>query len=398
MDNRKMPQAASAGLLRSLNRTVVLDLLRHHSPIARSQIALQLNMSLPTVMRIVEELIDEDLIRYEGSSEASGGRRRPLLEFNSRAYSVVGVDMGGTEMVGMVADLSGNIQHELRVPLPVGSANGLLSLIEQLLSAPRPAGQRVRGIGIGAPGITLHEQGVITWAPSLDWRDFPLKQMLTERFQLPVFVENDANLAALGELEFGVGHGTRNLVCLALGTGVGAGIVIGGGLYRGHQQAAGEVGYFVPSPQYLGRAYTQFGALESLASSTGIIRRAYEHYRQADFADSPPPDSVEAIFAAADAGVGWAKAVFDETVDYLSLALANISAVLNPELIILGGELANSAEGLSEAILRRIEQVIPHVPRIAASNLGRRAVVMGAITLVLSSTTDYYVVRDMGSG
>lgn len=132
---------------------------------------------------------------------------------------MVGVDLGGVRMFGTVADLSGNIQYETYSPhgnTPEESMTGLIELIQRLLDAPRPNGQRIRGIGIGVPGVTLRPDGVVIWSPSMQWQDLPLKTIITERFDLPTFVDNDVNLVALGEWEFGAGQGIRNLVCFYL--------------------------------------------------------------------------------------------------------------------------------------------------------------------------------------
>jgi glucokinase-like ROK family protein len=342
--------------------------------------------------------MEEDLLRLHGTGESTGGRPGSLLEFNGDAYAVVGVDLGGTKMFGTVANLTGSIQHERYVPHKHGNGSEqyldeLCEFIQMLLDAPRPPGQCVRGIGVGAPGFTLVPEGIVTWAPSLGWRDLPLQQMLSDRFDMPVFVENDVNLTALGEWGFGAGRGASNLVSIAIGTGIGAGIIIGGAVYRGHNQGAGEVGYLLPGVEFLGRRYDQFGALESLASGTGIAKRACQLLEQVN---KPVPSkglTAQDVFDAARSGERWAQQVIDDTVDYLSLAIASISALLDPEIIILGGGVARSADLLIEPVLQRLEGVVQFIPRLVASPLGRRAAAMGAIMLVLNATTEHFVVK-----
>jgi predicted NBD/HSP70 family sugar kinase len=391
-----MKFSASASLMRRLNRSAILDLIREEGAIARTQIGRRLNLSLPTVMRIVDGLIEVGLVMDGGDTESTGGRPRSLLKFNGRAAAVVGIDLGGTQMFGTVADLGGIIQAEeyLARDGEDGPANleHLFSLIDHLLVAPRPAGQAIRGIGIGAPGITQYEDGVVTWAPSLNWRDLPLKKLLSERYNLPVFVENDVNLAALGEYGFGSCKGAASLVLLAVGTGIGAGIVIDRQIYRGYHQSAGEIGYLPPDSSYLNRRYEGFGALEGLASVTGIAQRARQALRHMQL--SPPADiDGEEVFNAARRGEAWARTVVAETARYLSLAVAAISTLIDPEAIILGGGVAPSADLLIPLILENLAGVIPVVPLLKPSSLGFRAAVMGAIMMVLDATTEHVSIQ-----
>ena len=388
-----MEQTVTATVMRSINRTAILNLIREKCPIARSQIARQLNISLPTVMRIMDDLIEEDLVRLQEGSESTGGRPRRLVEFNGDAYAVVGVDLGGSKMFGTVANLSGDVQHEIYLEHeedgPDDYVGRLCELIEQLLETPRPPGQKIRGIGIGVPALMHGREGVVGWAPALGWRDLPLKEMLSERFAPPVFVENDVNLAALGELGFGAGRGAQNLVCIAVGTGIGAGIIVDGALYRGHNQASGEVGYLLPGIKYLGRQYDQFGALESLASGSGIAARAQQVLQEAG---QPVPSgslSAEVVFCAARQGESWAQQIVDETVDYLSLAIATVSSLLDPEMIVLGGPLSAAEPYLLPAIQEAVENAtLPEIRekvQILLSAFGPDASVMGAVALVVEA-------------
>jgi predicted NBD/HSP70 family sugar kinase len=391
-----MKFSASASLMRRLNRSAILDLIREEGAISRTQIGRRLSLSLPTVMRIVDDLIEVGLVMDGGAAESTGGRPRSLLKFNGRAAAVVGVDLGGTQMFGTVADLAGNIQAEkyLTRDGEDGPANlaRLFELIDHLLVAPRPAGQTIRGIGIGAPGITQHSEGIVTWAPSLNWRNLPLKKLLAERYDLPVFVENDVNLAALGEYGFGSCKGAASLVLLAVGTGIGAGIVIDRQIYRGHHQSAGEIGYLPPDGSYLNRRYEGFGALESLASVTGIAQRARQALQQMQ-GSQPAAISGEEVFSAARHGQAWARTVVAETASYLSLAVAAISTLIDPAAVILGGGVAPSADLLIPLIQESLAGVIPVVPLLRPSSLGFRAAVMGAIMMVLDATTEYVSIQ-----
>jgi glucokinase-like ROK family protein len=385
--------------MRDINRSAILEIIRRESPISRTAIAERLSVSLPTVMRIVDSLIEEGFVKPLENTEWSGGRRRPLLEFNADAYVVLGVDMGGTKMYGAVSDLGGNIIDEINIGRHETSGeesfNCLVTLIDSLLASPKVKGCRVRGIGVGAPGVTLHKEGIVTWAYTLGWKDFPLKTRLSERYELPIAVDNDVNLAALGELWFGAGQNAKDMILIAIGTGIGAGIIIDGSLYRGWSEASGEIGNMVPGREFLGKNYQDFGALESAASGTGIAGRARELLRaQASKIDTENMTS-EDVFDAARQGQEWAWTIINETVDYLAIAIANLACSFDPELIVLGGGVSRSADLLIEPIQKRINGVLPSAPRLVVSDLGLRATVMGAITKVLYNTSNYYIVHKL---
>jgi glucokinase len=389
----------TASAMRDINRSAILEIIRRESPIARSTIAHRLDVSLPTVMRIVDGLIDEGFVRLHGGTEWSGGRRRPLLEFNAECRLILGVDMGGTKMYGALSDLGGNILDEVNISSHgtdgEDSFNLLTTLIDTLLNSAKLAGRQVHGIGVGAPGITLHEEGIVTWANTLHWKNFPLKHRLSELYPLPITVDNDVNLAAMGELWFGAGQNTQNMVMVAIGTGIGAGIIIDGALYRGASEASGEIGNMLPGCEFLGKNFQDFGALESVASGTGIADRARITLKGKYTAEELENLSAEDVFEGAKQRQEWALKIINETVDYLAIAIANLAVAFDPEVIILGGGVSRSAEMLIEPILHRMEGTIPTLPRLVVSNLGMRAGVMGAITNVLHNTSNFYVVHKL---
>jgi glucokinase len=395
----QQPTITSAEM-RGINRSAILEIIRRESPIARTTIAQRLGVSLPTVMRIVDELIDEGFVRPQGETEWSGGRRRPLLEFNADGYLVLGVDMGGTEKIyGAVSEIGGHIISEMDVDRRGASSDEcyqlLTELIDILLASPELKGRKVRGIGVGAPGITRHRDGVVEWAYVLNWKDFPLKERLTGRYKLPITVDNDVNLAALGELWFGVGQNIQNMVMITDGAGIGAGIIIDGSLYRGSNEASGEIGHSIPGREFLGKRFLDFGALESVASGTAMINRARTVLKSRHRATSLDHLRSGDVFDAARRREKWALSIVDDVIDYLAIAVANLSVSFDPELIVLGGGLTNYADMLVKPILQRMTGSIPTPPHLVVSSLGLRATVMGAITTVLHNTSNFYVVRKL---
>jgi glucokinase len=394
---RRHMRTVSLAEVREINRSSILELIRCNSPISRAQISEELEVSLTSVIRIVDELMAEGLVVEDGKKEWSGGRKRKRVCFNGSQHLVLGVDLGGTKIYGAVANFDNEILHEVRFDYHETQAEESLELLctvlDQLMSFAQGTGLPVKGIGIGVPGIVTPETGVVTIAPALAWKDFPLKERLSMRYSLPITIENDVNLAALGELWFGTELNESNLVLLTIGTGIGAGIIINGAIYSGARNMAGEVGYFLPDRACLGQQYPGFGALEQLVSGTGIANRAREVLR-----GQRPPQELEAlttqdIFEAARRGEGWVTGIMEETIDYLAQLIAAIIAIFDPEVILLGGGVSRSTDLLIEPICKRLQGTLLAIPELRASRLGDRAAIMGAIAQLLRITSKYYSLR-----
>lgn len=391
-------------LMKRLNRSAILKLLRGEGPLSRSELARRLELSPSTVTRIVGQLIEQGLVFETDTVDSATGRKPTLLEFNYKAGAVVGVDVGGHNAVGVVADLRGDILF--RKDVPIGSGNdksdnleSVLSLIGDLLDNRGAFPEKIRGISVGVPSIVQGREGIVLWAPALGWRNLHLKALLEDRFGLPSFVENDVNLAALGESQFGCARGLKNLVAIFIGTGIGAGLILNGDLYRGQDGAAGEVGYLLPTPADLGQTYDQFGCFESLSSGPGIAQRAQAALAAGEESVLADVDLLTAkeVFQAARNGDPLAIEVIEDTVDYLAQAVANVAALLNPEMIVLGGGVARSGKLLLEPIKGRIQGTIPIAPEIVLSELGGEAVALGAVALAIGATRGDVFVRDAGS-
>ena len=394
---RRIIQTIPASEMRALHRAAILELIRSTGGISRAQIGAALEIRRQVVKQVVEDLLAEGVILETGQKEAGGGRKRSILQFNGANHLMIGVDLGGTKVYGAMANLNGAILHEAAFEHHHTRSEESFTLvcrvIDTLLRHAQDAALPVRGIGVGVPGLVQPGVGSVSLAPALEWHDFPLKERLTGQYPYPVIGENDVKLAALGELWFGVAPGVSNLALLAVGTGIGAGMVIGGAVYRGAHHMAGEVGYFLPRRDQLGKAYPGFGALEQLASGSGIAelgRLALQGQRpDQELADL----TAEEVFAAARRAEPWAQAVLEEAADYLAQLAAAIALILDPEIIVLGGGVGKSADLLIPAITQRLEGAIPTPLQIQASRLGYRAAIMGAIVHLLRLTSSYSMIR-----
>jgi glucokinase len=305
---------------------------------------------------------------------------------NQRAC-VLGIDIGGTNLRVALADPSGKIlvrtsSTTTNVRDPHFVVANICECADQLLQEVGFTRKAIAAIGVGAPGVTNAETGVVIATSYLmGWRDVPLKAMLEDTMGVPAAVDNDVNLAALGESFFGAASGTPNFVFLAVGTGVGAGIILKGELFQGTAWTAGEIGYMlVPGVSERPAEPGQPGPLESLAGGEGLRLKWLSLW---DPAQTALPQNLTAtqIFDGAVAGDALANSLLDRAAYTLACAICNVTLILNAPLFVLGGSV-----GLHPALRDRTQSAVDaHArrlrPRIVLSSLGSDAQLMGAIRL-----------------
>lgn len=259
-----LAQPAAAAIVRAL---------MGYSGRTRSELSAELRQRQEAIDAALESLIELGIVR----SEANG------CALDTVQYAVIALDVGGTKVLGALMNLHGDELDvfELRwADFPSAGDNDIAPLchmIDRFIEAAQ--GRMLLGVALGLPGVTDVDSGIVKWAPGPAWRDLPLRNLLSDRYGLPVYLDNDVNLGALGEQRYGAGRNAPNVVCIMVGTGIGGGVVLDGRLYRGAYFAAGEVGYMVPSIAHLDNDHVDFGALESEASGTGIAHRASRRLR-----------------------------------------------------------------------------------------------------------------------
>lgn len=382
----------------SAQRAAILERLIRSGPATGPALARELGLSQSAVRRIIDELRAVRIIRDPAAKESGGARKGALIEISGDEPLSLCLDLGGTKFYGAVTDLAGRIRFErtLKHHGSQGEASYrlVLDMLGGLLGDAQSTGKPIMGIGVGVPGVTRHRDGVVVATAGLEWENFPLGQRLQDYFHLPVIVDNDVNLAALGEAWFGAGKQGNSLVWINVGTGIGGGIILDGQLYRGAHEMAGEIGYIIPGREFLRADYPGFGALELEAAGVGIARRAAESLR---LAEANPEGEVTAkmVAEAYRQGEGWAIPIIEETVDYLAIALGALISVLDPELVVLGGGVMQSLDTFVEPLARRLDGKIPHVPPIVVSALGSRSAVLGAMISLLLGASDFDGARQL---
>jgi glucokinase len=304
---------------------------------------------------------------------------------------VAGIDIGATNLRLALSDRTGVVVAResastagIRGAAPVMAliGEGVKRLLRQV-SAPRGA---LKAVGAGAPGITDVDAGVVIATSYLmGWRDVPLRAMLEDELNAPAAVDNDVNLAAIGESWAGAANGTSDFVFLAIGTGIGAGIVLNGKLFRGSQWAAGEIGYMlVPGTSHTPRSHGEPGALESIIGGEGIKSQWQSSWRE-DRTALPKDLTATEIFDHALARDPLAHTILQQSARMLSHAIYNINLVLNCPLFVLGGGV-----GMHPALCGATQKILKDWnmrgrPRLTPSTLGPEAQLMGALRLALDT-------------
>jgi predicted NBD/HSP70 family sugar kinase len=379
-------------LLRAINERTVLDLIHRQGPLSRAQVARVSGLSKPTVSLALTGLLESRLVREVGRSRGERGPSALLYELNPMSGWVVGVDVGRKWVRAAIADIAGNVLVRRDEHAKVRSANTLIgqvgAIARRLAAEAGVKWAQVTHTTLGSPGVFDPAHGYVAMAPNLPgWGRTGLVQAVREELGTNVTFENDVNLAALAERAHGLGRNVQNFVFLSIGTGIGMALVIDGQLYRGAHGAAGEVAYMP-----IGRgdprdpSNRRRGAFEEAAAAAGIIRTARRLGMR-------PPLTPERIFVAARRGNAPAVRVVQAEAALLSLAIATVTPVLDPELVILGGGIGRNGDLLVEPIERELRQLLPFRPRVAVSALGEDAVLRGAVATALEIARDHVFAR-----
>src|SRR6266545_115984 len=368
-------QRATPPLLKHLNERTVLETIRAGAPISRAEISRRAGISKPTVSLALQSLLHAGLVREALTDPAGPSYGAVFFEPVPDAAFVLGLDLGARFLRGAVCDLAGEIRVrqdvELRGADAEGALEAMVSLHESLIAASGLPPERIDGVVVGVPGVVDTRSGTLRLAtnvPGLEGRPFGVV----------VTLENDVNLAAVGEQWLGVARGIDDFAFLSVGTGLGMGLVVGGELHRGHHGAAGEVDYA------LGGIADEVDP--SAAGVAALAARLVED--SSGGASLTPPYEARAIFAAARSGDRLARAVVEETARRIAAHIAPIAAVADVALVVLGGGIGANGDLLLEPVRTLLAGWMPYPPHVEISSLGEAAVLMGTLAVGLRSALD----------
>jgi predicted NBD/HSP70 family sugar kinase len=376
-------------LLRELGEQAVLETIFRRGPITRPEIASATNLSKPTVSAAVTRLEQGGLVRAAGRRAAQRGRKPVAYVVSSRAGFVIGCDIGGSNVRVAAADLFGEPICDLKRPTAKDGSRAvgvqILEMVTEVVDAASAKHGRALTLGISVPGVVDQVSGRVT---SLAYNvapegEFDPLEVIRDRFDIPLFIENNVNLAAVGEKWFGLARGSSTMVFIALGAGIGMGIIINDELVRGAHGAAGEIGYLPLAGDPFDPRHRLHGGLEDEIGAAGIVA-AYNDRRGAG---DPALASVQEVFDLAQTGSAAAGSVVEHVASRLGTAIATVCAILDPALVVLGGGI-----GASPLLLRQARgsaaALTPITARIETSQLGERAALQGAIAVALNAARD----------
>ncbi|MDD5747977.1 MAG: ROK family glucokinase [Actinomycetota bacterium] len=313
-----------------------------------------------------------------------------------RTRCVLGVDVGGAKLTLGIVDVEGRILESLERRSPFDSEKKMIDqlamLVSEGLKSANEANLKPAAVGLGVAGFILHENGIVVESPNIAWREVPLRRIVSERTGFPVFLDNDANAACLGEKLAGAAKGVADFIYLTLGTGIGGGICIDGKIYRGFRGTAAEFGHVAVDPDGPLCGCGRRGCLESLASGTALKREAIALAKmdknsllwKISGGEIEKIDG-EAISLAADESDSVACEAFSRVSRYLGIGIASLIHIFDPEMVVLGGGMSASGHlfinDVRKAVRENGNDFLVRDANVCLSTLGREAGVVGAASI-----------------
>lgn len=402
----KMDTLASTYRLRNvktINKRIILDIIRFTpGGISRAELARQMLLTRAAISTIIDNLESLGLVVEIETGPTTGGRRPILLAINSKYGYVVGIDMGATHLGLVVTDFSAHVLEDIEYPFTVadGPEKCLLRINQyliEILSRLNLNLNQISVVGMDVPGPVVTEAGEVSSPPIMPgWDGYPIRTHLEDLWQVPVSIGNDAELGALGEWAYGAGRGERNLAYIKVGTGVGAGLLLDGHIYRGTSGCAGEIGHITIQENGPLCTCGNYGCLEAIAGGLAIARKAREAIDSGKRTQlsTIEPDKILAVNVAAAAQRGdlVAQQIITEAGTHLGIAIASLVNLINPSMVVIGGGVSQLGDLLLDPIRKTVMErslnSAAKVVRITSSVLGRRAASMGAVVQAINLSLD----------
>lgn len=392
-------KTADQSLMREMNTSVVMESIRLYAPLSRAELANRTGLNRSTISLIVDELINQGFVQETTHQTSKIGRPGILLQFNPDGGFAIALEIGVDFLAIIVANFIGEIlwrkkQEIIQQEEQISILERAELLIEEAIAYGKELGLRPLGIGVGVPGLVEARLGKLVYAPNLKWDDVPLRLIFTRRFELPVFVENEANCAAIGEHFFGLAKNTRDFIYLNTGVGLGGGIMIGGKLIRGSTGFAGEIGH---TTLYGGGELCgcgRSGCWETYVRPSRLVREVVDRLNQGEKSIIPSlvdgnldKITVDTIVQAAGQNDVLAMNALSILGGHFAAGISNLVNIFNPEMVVIGGALSQTGPWIVPVISQALKtEILPPLRsdiHVEVSAQGADACLLGAISLVL---------------
>ena len=392
-------QKGDNNLINFTNKVNVLNLLWSEPSIYRAEIARCTSLSIPTVMKIIDDLSARGLVKEVGKGVSSGGKPPVMLEFNKSAYYVIGVDINEswTEvvLVNLLLGIEEKRIQDIRITDTVDSViQRVIKEIHTILEHNSQKADRILGIGIGIPGLIDPKRGYISYSPEMNWRDVNMKELFCKNFDGEIVIEERTRAMASAEMRIGRAQNVKNFLYVNNSSGIGSAIVMNGKLYYGNSKSSGRLGHMVVEKDGLPCNCGNHGCLELYASGNAIARIARQRVKENHnsliydlvFGDLDKVD-VYIVFEAARNGDRTALDVLRYAAEYLAMAVSSVINLMDPQLIIFEGKVCRIGDifmgmfeqALNERYAKYIESEIEIVSGKGSSNMAS----IGAATFIL---------------
>jgi glucokinase-like ROK family protein len=392
-------RTGSQSLVREINLSAIMNRLRESAPISRSALAEITGLNKTTVSSLVQELIEHQFVREIGFESTGTGRPAMLLELNPAAGCIISGEIGADSISVICTNFATEVicRYKDSTQQDAGQQaiiDHALTLLRQAIDKGLDLCGPLLGLVVGVPGLVNRESGTLLFAPNLNWRNVPLGAILQEAFDLPVFVDNEANMAALGEYYFGAAQDYNEVLYVSAGVGLGGGIVRGGQLFNGATGIGGEFGHMTMDPAGELCSCGSRGCWETQVSQPALfryIRRTIINNGRSSVLSEMTGDdldrlTVPTVVDAAHAGDPVALEALEQMGHYLGIGTASLVNALNPDLVVLGGILSLAGEFLLPLVKDELRQHAllwsESATQVVLARHGLDACVMGGVAMV----------------
>lgn len=396
-----MKPIGSLNLIREINTSVILDVLKDNAPMSKYDISKQTGLSAPAVANIVNDLKNIGIVKETGTGKSIGGRPPLLLDLNLEGGFVIGTDVGIDNITSIVVDFLGNTVAMSVVPVKNKDTEFVIfdKIIKAISDSINKSGKDpslFMGIGIGISGVIDTEKGIVNYATRLKWKNVPLKSIIENSFGIPGFIDENVRLLTFAEKWLGAGKNYKNLVCIRVGDDIGAGIIINEKLYNGSNGKAGmNISHMTVKPEGIKCECGKTGCLQTVISGRAILQRARTLMSQGhktllcEYSGNNINNlTVALIDRAASEGDRLCLDLMEETAKYLAIGISNIKCCLEPEIVIIGGGIGQS-QILFDFLKKYMNKYVGQPLKVSKAMLGENGFAIGAAAVVIHNIFSY---------